>query len=221
MSGHRKKRVVFARWLLRTAFRLCGGLVVEGLENVPRAGRLLICPNHISDCDPPAVLAFLPRDDFATMAKQELFQIPVLGWLIRALGAFPVERDSADRHALRQAEEILEAERSLLIFPEGRVSEKGCLQKIQPGAALLALRTSAPILPVGLIGTNRVLPYGKTVPRRAGRPVEVRYGMIIEVEQFAGLPHKLARQALTIRIGQELAKLTGQPPPAVEEPTGG
>jgi 1-acyl-sn-glycerol-3-phosphate acyltransferase len=97
-----------------------------------------------------------------------------------------------------------------LIFPEGRLSENGKLREIQPGAALLALRTDAPIVPVGLIGTNRMLPYGKLVPRSAGRPADVRIGLPILMGDFAGMSHKLARAALTERIARDLATLTGQ-----------
>ena len=186
-----------------------------GRENVPRQGRLLLCANHISDLDPLAALVNLPRDDFAVMTKQELFRIPVLGPAIRRMGAFPVVRGSADRNALRLGEEILAAERALLIFPEGQVSEDGKLQELQPGAALLALRTGTPIVPVGLAGTDRMLPYGKVIPRSAGRPVEVRYGKPIVLSEFDGLSHKEARAAATERIAQELAALTGQNVPAM------
>jgi 1-acyl-sn-glycerol-3-phosphate acyltransferase len=212
-----KKRVVFARRLVKLIFWLCGGLVVTGQENVPLTGRLLVCPNHISDSDPPAVLATLPRGDFATMAKEELFRIPILGWMLRVYGTFPVARGTADRKALRQAEEVLESERALLIFPEGQLSEDGALLKMQSGPALLALRTGSPILPVGLIGTNKVLPYAKLIPRHASKPAQVRYGTPISMNEFAGMPHKDAIKALTASIGMEIAKLTDQPAPDEEE----
>lgn len=206
--------VWFARRVVKLMFRFCGGLEVEGRENVPREGSVLLCANHISDCDPLAVLVILPRDDFAVLAKEELFRIPILGPVIRSFGAFPIVRDSADRSALKQGQEVLEAHRALVIFPEGRLSENGCLQKLLPGAAMLALKTSAPIVPVGLIGTDRVLPYGKVIPRPAGRPVRVRYGNPIQMREFAGFSRKEARAALTLRLENELASLTGQPAPA-------
>jgi 1-acyl-sn-glycerol-3-phosphate acyltransferase len=196
--------------VVRLLFRACGGLVVTGRENVPHTGRVIICANHISDIDPLAVLVTLPRNDFAVMAKEELFRIPLLGPMIRKFGAFPVARDSPDRNALKLGEEILAAERALLIFPEGRLSEDGKLQEIQPGAALLALRTDAPVVPVGLIGTNRMLPYGKLVPRLVGRPADVRIGLPIQISDFAGMPHKLGRASLTARIVRDLVTLTGQ-----------
>jgi 1-acyl-sn-glycerol-3-phosphate acyltransferase len=209
-----KKRVIFARGLVKLIFWLCGGLRATGQENVPLTGRLLVCPNHISDSDPPAVLATLPRGDFATMAKEELFRIPILRWMLRVYGTFPVVRDSADRKALRLAEKVLETESALLIFPEGRLSEDGSLLKMQSGAAVLALRTGAPIVPVGLIGTNNVLPYAKLVPRRARKPTRVRFGAAITLGEFAEMPHKQAVKALTARLGLEIAKLTEQQPPA-------
>ncbi|HEX5322795.1 MAG TPA: lysophospholipid acyltransferase family protein [Capsulimonadaceae bacterium] len=201
------------RGLVKLIFWLCGGLVATGQENVPLTGRLLLCPNHISDSDPAAVLAMLPRNDFAAMAKDELFRVPLLGWLLRAYGTFPVVRESADRKSLRQAEAILERERALMIFPEGRLSEDGKLLRLQSGAALLALRTGSPIVPVGLIGTNRVLPYAKLIPRPAGKAVQVRYGKPILMDEFTGAPHKEAIRQITRRLAEELARLTDQPVP--------
>jgi 1-acyl-sn-glycerol-3-phosphate acyltransferase len=160
-------RVLVGRWLVDLLFRLLGGWVVSGQENVPHTGRVIICANHISDADPPAVLASLPRADFTAMAEAGLFKVPILGPLMRAFGTFPVKRDTADRQALRHAEEILEAERALVVFPEGRLSKTGLLQRVQPGAARLALRTGSFIVPVGVIGTNSVVPHGKLLPRRA------------------------------------------------------
>lgn len=212
-----RPRVVVGRWVVNLLFRLLGGWVVSGRENVPLIGRVIICANHISDADPPAVLASLPRADFAAMAEAGLFRVPILGPLMRVYDTFPVKRDSADRNALRHAEEILKAERALVVFPEGRLSKTGFLQRVQPGAARLALRTGSFIVPVGVIGTNRVVPHGKLLPRRSKSPVRVHFGEPIRLEEFSGLSYKAAVAAITHRLAQELARLTSQPLPAALE----
>lgn len=198
------------RLFCRFAFNLCGGLTVEGMGNIPKTGRVLLCPSHVSDCDPCAVLVACARNDLSAMAKSELFAIPVLGTFIRAAGAFPVKRDSADRTALRHAEELLLVERALLLFPEGRCSPNGRLQPVQPGAALLALKTETPILPIGLIRTNSIVPYGEIRPRRVKLGARVVIGKLIEIEEFKDFPHRQAIGALTERLTQELKRLTGQ-----------
>lgn len=215
---HIQARVVFGRWLVNLLFRLLGGWAVSGQDNVPRTGRVIICANHISDADPPAVLASLPRPDFVAMAEAGLFRVPILGPLMRAYGTFPVVRDSADRKALRKAEEVLEAEKALVVFPEGRLSKTGMLQRVQPGAARLALRSGASIVPVGLTGTNLVVPHGKLMPRRAKSSVRVRFGEPIRMEDFSDLPYKEAVIAVTHRLAHELARLTAQPPPDLAQP---
>jgi 1-acyl-sn-glycerol-3-phosphate acyltransferase len=154
---------------------MLGRMQVEGRANIPRSGPIILTPNHISDCDPPAVGAALLRPVYF-MAKAELFSIPILAPIIRRFHAFPVKRNEADRAALRRAEELLRAGQVLVIFPEGQLSPTGTLQEMMSGGALLALRTGAPIVPVYLEGTNRIIPYGKIIPRWSCRRVVVRFG---------------------------------------------
>jgi 1-acyl-sn-glycerol-3-phosphate acyltransferase len=92
------------------------------------------------------------------MAKQELFKIPVLGWLIKAVGSFPVKQHSADRNALRTALELLSKGEVVCIFPEGTRSLDGKLLPAQAGIGMIAIKSRAPVVPVALIGTERVLP---------------------------------------------------------------
>src|SRR5579885_2958350 len=93
--------------LLRIAFALLGGIRFEGRENVPKRGGVLVTPNHISDADPPTMGIAMPRACYF-MAKEELFHMRFLGALIRWLHGFPVKRYTADRAALRYAENLLE-----------------------------------------------------------------------------------------------------------------
>ncbi|HEX2998811.1 MAG TPA: lysophospholipid acyltransferase family protein, partial [Armatimonadota bacterium] len=135
---------LFVRKLLWRLFRLFGRIQVEGGQYVPATGSVILAPNHQSLCDPPVVGAAVLRPLFF-MAKEELFRIPLLGWQIRHLNAFPVRRNAADRAALRHAEHLLAAGEAVVIFPEGYVSKTGEMQEFHSGVALIALRTGAPV----------------------------------------------------------------------------
>jgi 1-acyl-sn-glycerol-3-phosphate acyltransferase len=143
--------------LFRLILATLGRWKAVGAENVPETGGVILAPNHISYADPPTAGCGITRK-VRFMAKQELFDIPVLGFLIRRVGAFPVHQKTADRAALRKAIELLEQGEVVCIFPEGTRSLDGELQKAVPGIGMVALRSKAPIVPVALIGTNRLLP---------------------------------------------------------------
>ncbi|MCX7801095.1 MAG: 1-acyl-sn-glycerol-3-phosphate acyltransferase, partial [Fimbriimonadales bacterium] len=145
-----------------------------GLEHVPRRGPLLLASNHLADIDPPVVQIACPRP-IHFMAKSELFQIRVLGPLIRRLGAFPVRRGEPDRTALRHALRLLERGESVGLFPEGELSQTGELLQLKPGFALLARQSGAPVVCVRVDGTPAVLPYGSVIPRPAFRRIRVRF----------------------------------------------
>ena len=196
----------------RLLARVLGRLRSSGEGNVPPRGAFLYCPNHISDADPPTLFVTVPRRAWY-IGKEELFQVPVVGWFFRHFRGIPIKRDSADRAALRRAEHLLRAGEPLVIFPEGRCSETGRLGKIQPGAALLAVRTGVPIVPVGIEHTNEMLPYGAAVPRPSRHSVTVTFGPQIRMESFAHLPRGERVEAVTKAIGEELARLTHQDPP--------
>jgi 1-acyl-sn-glycerol-3-phosphate acyltransferase len=154
---------------------LVGGLFsVEGKENVPRTGPLLVCPNHVSTIDPPMVPAFLPRSDSWSMGKAEYFVKAPMRLLFTSYHAFPVVRHTADRKAVRRARQILEDGHALVVYPEGTRVREGGLKKAEPGAGFLAQITGAPVLPVGLIGTRECFPTGAWWPRR--RRVKVVFG---------------------------------------------
>lgn len=196
----------------RLMLRVLGRLRSSGERNVPRSGGVIYCPNHISDIDPATIFVTIPRRAWF-IGKEELFKIPVLGWFFHHFHAFPIKRDSADRAALRRAEACLRRGEPILIFPEGRCALDGKLQRIQPGAALLAVRAGVPIIPIGLEHTNEVLPYGKLVPRFSQHPVMVTFGPPIHPQAFADLKHGQAIEAITRKVGEELACITHQAPP--------
>ncbi|MDR7420074.1 MAG: lysophospholipid acyltransferase family protein [Armatimonadota bacterium] len=180
----------FVKGVLALWFRLQFGLRVEGREHEPPTGAVLAVSNHVSALDPPIAGVALRRRVWY-MAKEELLRTPVLGPLLRSVGVFPVRRGEADRQSIRTALDILSRGRMLLMFPEGTRSVDGRLRPAEPGAALLALRTGAAVLPVAVIGTQRAMPKGARFPRRG--PVTVRFGPPIQVPKHDG---RITRQTL-------------------------
>lgn len=130
---------------------------IEGEENIPCNGPLVIVGNHVSQWD-PLFLACSIKRSIHYMAKEELFKIPLIKQIILGLGAFPIKRGKFDRNALRIASKYLEDGEVLGLFPEGTRSKTGKLLPFQQGAALFALRSRAPIVPVSLIGTKKAFP---------------------------------------------------------------
>ena len=143
------------RVIARIMFTVLCRVRVKGIENVPADGPLIIVANHLHVLDPPLIGVAIKRK-MVFMAKEELFRSRVTGYFIRGFGAFPVRRDGADRKALRQAEEFLAEGLVLGMFPEGKRSPDGQLIPAFAGAALLAARSSAPILPVAITGTETI-----------------------------------------------------------------
>lgn len=135
--------------------RLLIGLRVEGAGNVPREGGVLIVSNHLCNADPLFVSIACPRPTHF-MAKRELFEVPVLGWAMVAFGEFPVDRGAADRWAIKRAIATAEQGIALGMFPEGTRSRSGALKQALPGAGLIGLRGNVPIVPVAVIGTEKL-----------------------------------------------------------------
>lgn len=143
-------------WLV---FGLTGGYSVEGAENVPRSGGVILAGNHVSLADPMAMLIASPRIPYY-MAASNLFDIPVLGALIRYMQAFPVRRGESDRAAVAAARNYLRQGEAVVMYPEGKLSVDGYLGTIHQGALLLALRENCPIVPCFVTGTDKMLPAG-------------------------------------------------------------
>jgi cytidylate kinase len=167
---------VIAVALMRALF----GLEARGTEHVPARGPLLLVANHSSVLDPPIVGGACPRQ-LTFLAKAELFAVPGFGRLIRALNARPVRREGADAAALRTALRVLEQGGALLVFPEGTRGDEGRLREPKPGAALLAVLSGAPVVPVFVRGTGRAWPRGRQLPRPA--KVRVTFGAPLRFER--------------------------------------
>jgi 1-acyl-sn-glycerol-3-phosphate acyltransferase len=156
----------------------CAKRDIQGTENVPRKGPLIITCNHLNNADSPILTEAIPRE-VAWLTKAEWFSTPGIGWMFKAGGMIPVRREAADLHALREAQEALKQGRALGMFPEGHRSRTGGLQKGEPGSALIALRSGAPVLPIAIWGTEDVkLPRDMFIPQtkahvRFGKPYEL------------------------------------------------
>jgi len=140
------------RFIAHTLF-LLSRREVRGAENVPSEGPLLIVANHLSLADPP-LLAISIKRKMMFMSKEELFRGGFTTFCIKNFGAFPVNRSRLTRAALESASQYLKQGMAIVMFPEGKRSPNGCLEEAFPGSAMIALRYHAPILPVGIIGTE-------------------------------------------------------------------
>jgi 1-acyl-sn-glycerol-3-phosphate acyltransferase len=140
------------------------GVRFVGTEHIPRDGPLIIVPNHVTFADPPLVSIPIRRPIYY-MAWDALFRVPVLSPLIRMLRAFPVDIDSADPRATREAVRLLDAGAAVMIFPEAGRSVDGRLGRFKLGAFRLACSRGVPVLPVTIVGGHECWPPGRALPR--------------------------------------------------------
>lgn len=195
---------IFARAMSRIS--------IEGaVDEIPRDGPLIIAANHASNFDAPVIGAWLiPRlgRRIHWLGKRELFAWPIVGWVAANGGVHPVDRDSADVEAFRLASRILDGGHVLFVFPEGTRSPDGALQAARDGVALLAQRSGAPIVPIGIGGSNRVWPKGQRLPHPGGHVV-VRVGRPFRPadELPAGTDRKTAKGLVTGMIMERIAAL--------------
>ena len=178
---------------------------VTGRKHIPYRGPIILAPAHRSDVDPPVIGAAILRR-VTWLAKRELWEIGWLGKVLDFVGSFPVDPLSPDRSALKRSREILDMGEALVIFPEGKISPTGELLPLLPGAVMLALQSGAPVIPVGLYGSNHIVPYGSTIPRPTLKKVRVHFGPVLRFDDLKGLPARQARTEALERLEAALRK---------------
>jgi 1-acyl-sn-glycerol-3-phosphate acyltransferase len=160
---------------LRTVLWFYGLRREKNRSAIPRQGGLLILANHKSYLDPPIVQIGCPRHVWF-MAKQELFDMRFVGWVLRYVGAFPVKQNAPDRAALNRAIELLKAGETVCIFPEGGVNNGSEVGELQGGAALIVRRAQCQVICCGLKNTEQLMGVDEMKPKRASARVEARWG---------------------------------------------
>ena len=204
-------KYVFMGWL----FTLLGRPKAEGLEYLPRSGPAIVASNHLAVADSFYLPLVAPRR-ITFLAKQEYFtgtglKGAFLRWFYSSTGQVPIDRSSGDsaKAALETAARILGEGKLLGMYPEGTRSPDGRLYKGKTGLARLALHTGVPVIPVAMIGTDRVNPPG-TKKLRFAR-VTVRFGKPMDFSRFEGLAgNRFIERAVTDEVIYELMKLSGQ-----------
>jgi 1-acyl-sn-glycerol-3-phosphate acyltransferase len=207
----------FGSWVLRFVARVIARVRFEGnLDDVP-AGPLIVAANHASSADPPIIGAFLNGKldrPLNWLGKRELLEAPVIGWAMRQAAIHPVDRRAADVDAFRTALRILDGGNVLAVFPEGTRSRDGALQEARDGAAVLALRSGAAILPIGIADSDRFWPRGSLLPR-FGRQVTIHFGKPFTIAEAlgpdavggAGRDRRQLKEAATRLIMTRIAEL--------------
>ena len=192
---------------LRLFYGLYGRWKIIGIENVPRAGGVLLACNHVSNLDPPMVGgALFGYRRVRFMAKIELWSTKIGRYVMDRIMSFPVKRGTADRPTIRRTLEWLARGDAIAIFPEGERSETGVLQPAQPGVALLIQKSGVPVIPVAIVGTYQMWPKGSKRLTRV--PLTIAFGEPIL------FPPNSSREAITSAIMSAIADLltaNGQP----------
>jgi 1-acyl-sn-glycerol-3-phosphate acyltransferase len=185
---------------------------IEGaIDEIPRRGPVIVAANHSSNLDVPvlgsSVMPKLGRR-LQWLGKKEILDWPIVGWIARNGGIHGIDRSGADIDAFRLAARILEDGHALFVFPEGTRSHDGRLGEGRDGVAVLALRTGAPIVPIGITGSYERWPRGQKLPRPGGR-VTVRIGSPFRLADVLpeGLDRRQAKERATDLIMRRIAAL--------------
>jgi cytidylate kinase len=212
IDGHLTPLIRVIAWGARIASRAVARLRIDGaIDEIPREGPVILVANHASNADPVVIGGFLtPRlgRRIHWLGKRELFDWPVVGWAARNGGVHPVDRSTADLEAFRLARRILDEGHVLLVFPEGTRAPDGVLQEPKDGAAMLALRTGAPVVPIGVGDTDRLWPRGRLLPI-PGRRITMRVGAPFRLgdEVPSTTTGRAAKTAATAALMRHIAAL--------------
>lgn len=212
VSSHMAGQHFFSKLLYRIMRALVVGLSVGytrarvvGKHHVPSTGAFLLAPIHRSNIDTP-LAAYVTKRRLRFMGKDSLWKVRPIGFILSALGAFPVTRGSADREALKRCIAVLESGEPLVLFPEGTRQSGPTVQPLFDGAAYVAVKAGVPIIPVGIGGSEGVMPKGSRMiyPRKCvlvvGEPITA------QVDDSGKVPRSAVKD-VTEQLSQELQRL--------------
>ncbi len=197
--------------ILSPILKLLFKVRVEGLENVPKSGPIIMASNHVSFSD-SIFLPLVLRRRITFVAKAEYFDDPKTAWFFRAIGQIPIRREggSASQRALESARDVLDTGGVFGIYPEGTRSPDGRLYKGHTGIARLALQTKAPIVPVAMIGTREAQPIGQVKPNFFSK-ITVSFGKPLTYEYLSDqADDRQVLRSITDEVMFELRELSGQ-----------
>ena len=187
---------------------------VEGLENVPRKGASIIAANHVSFLDSFFIPLVIKRRKMTYLAKADYFKSWKTSWFFKSVGQISCERAGGSRsqQSLEIALDVLKEGKLLGIYPEGTRSPDGNLYRGRTGVARLALQSGARVIPVGLVGTDKVMPKAAKLPRLRGKiEVTVRFGKPLDFSRYAGREtDRFVLRSVTDEIMFEIMQLSGQ-----------
>lgn len=201
LNPRRTPLYLFARGLVGGLGRLLFRPTVVGRENIPATGPVLIAPTHRSNVD-FAFTIYMTRRKVFFMAKDGLFHVPLFATVLRHLGAFPVDRDVADRSSLRKAEAVLARGEALVLYPEGTRKFGMTFEPLHDGAMFVAARARAPVVPVAVGGSEAAMPHGAKMVRPS--KVRIVIGAPIAPPEVDG---RVPRSAVTAKSEELRAAL--------------
>ncbi|HVC71505.1 MAG TPA: lysophospholipid acyltransferase family protein [Acidimicrobiales bacterium] len=179
---------------------------VDGADSVPATGAVILAPVHRSNID-FLVVSEVTRRKLFYMAKDSLWKSPRFGGFLESIGAFPVHRQGADRLALDRAQDVLERGEALILFPEGTRRSGPEVEELHEGAAFLAARTGAPIVPIGIGGSAEAMPKGAKMVHPVKIHVVVGQALAAPARSERGRVPRTQVHALTERLRDELQAL--------------
>ena len=219
MAGNSLMSRVFYTLIRGLVVAVCVGYTrarVVGKHNIPKSGPFLLAPIHRSNIDTPLAAAVTSRR-MRFMGKDTIWKVKPIGWIISSLGAFPVTRGSADREALKRCIAVLESGEPLVLFPEGTRQSGPLVQPLFDGAAYVAVKAGVPIIPVGIGGSEGVMPKGSKMiyPRKCvlvvGEPI------FAQADEAGRIPRSAVKdvtEQLSVdlqRLFDEAQRLAGTP----------
>ena len=199
--------------LLRLFFRLFLKLEVSGWENIPPGGGVLFLSNHRSALDvlviPWCIYNKFPQAVLRQAGKDDLFRLPVIGWVITQWRGFPVKRGAADLSSIRRLEEYVRRDK-VILYPEGTRSRDGSLGEGNRMVGRIVRNARPVVIPVSIRGTEKVVPLGKTLPR-PGAIVEVKFGPAVPLDEEMAIENaKESSQAIVDKVRRAIARLLGE-----------